>query len=169
MSDRCEHEGRLVIGIGNPFRRDDGIGPVVAARVERLAPHLPVIQLDGEATRMVEAWSGRDRVVVVDAVRNGAPPGTVHRVEVGRDSMPGWSAGPSSHAAGLAEAVALGQALERLPATLIVLGVEPAELHDGPGLSPAVEAVVAEVTALVVAEAMAIGCAARGQGVAPCA
>jgi hydrogenase maturation protease len=50
-----------------------------------------------------------------------------------------------THALGLAEAIALGRALERLPARLVVVGVEASETDSGHGLSPAVAGAVDEV------------------------
>ena len=132
------HAGRssvLVIGVGNRFGSDDGIGPAVIDRVRQLCPETATLEVDGEAARLVEAWDNADLVVLVDAVRSGAAPGTSHRLVIDRGSSPDEFGEPtgatSSHAAGVAEAWALGAALGRTPARLVVLGVEGAEF--GPG------------------------------------
>ncbi len=131
----------LVIGLGNAMRRDDGIGPATIELLEReTLAGADTMVLDGEATRLIEAWRDRPRAIVIDAVATGESAGTIHEVEVGTDALPGWAAGASTHGAGIAEAVALGRALDRLPAELVVFGVEPADLSHGPGLSPAVDA-----------------------------
>ena len=131
----------LVIGLGNAMRRDDGIGPAAIELLEReTLPAADMIVLDGESTRLIEAWRGRSRAIVIDAVAAGSRAGTIHEVEVGTDALPDWDAGASTHGAGIAEAVALGRALDRLPAELVVFGVEPDDLSHGPGLSPAVDA-----------------------------
>ena len=134
----------MVIGVGNPMRRDDGVGAAVVARLPEQAG-VDLVELDGEATRLIEAWSGRALAIVIDAAVAGAAPGTLHEVVVGRDALPGWAAGGSTHAAGVAEAVALAEALGRLPKRLVVLGVEPADLDLGPGLSSPVAAAVPRV------------------------
>ncbi len=129
----------VVIGLGNTMRRDDGVGPAAVALLEDSPPPgTDVVGLDGEATRVIDAWQGRNRAIVIDAVLTGEPAGTIHEVEVGRDALPDWHPGPSSHGAGVAEAVALGRALGRLPEELIVLGVEPADVSHGPDLTAAV-------------------------------
>ena len=59
----------VLIGIGNPYRRDDGIGPALAAEIEQLRPPgVSVTVSDGEPTWLLDAWSGAPLAVVVDAV-----------------------------------------------------------------------------------------------------
>ena len=139
MSD--EPARRVVIGLGNPLRRDDGVGPAAVVLLESdPPPGTELVTLDGESTRLIEAWRDRDRAVVVDAVVTGAAPGTIHELEVGRDRLPDWDPGASTHAAGLSEAIALGRALERVPDELVIVGVEPGDVSFGPGLSAPVHA-----------------------------
>ncbi|MEL7207673.1 MAG: hydrogenase maturation protease [Actinomycetota bacterium] len=129
-----------VIGVGNTMRHDDGVGIVAVGRLaEALAPgEAEVVRCDGEATRLIEAWSGLDRAVIVDGMRSGEPAGTVRRLEVGKDPHPALAPAASSHQAGLAEAVDLGRALARLPRELVVYGIEVEDVSPGEGLSPAV-------------------------------
>ncbi len=141
-----------VIAIGSPFRRDDGVGHVAAEDLRPLLPEADVLCLDGEPTRLVDAWAGRRLAVVIDAVRSGRPAGTLHRVEVGVDAFPAAGMRPSTHGFGLAEAVALGDALDLRPDALIVYGVEPEDLSTGSGLSAPVRAAVPALVARVAAE-----------------
>lgn len=132
----------LVIGVGNRFAGDDGVGPAVVDRVRQLCRETPAVEADGEPARLVEAWDNAEVVVLVDAVRSGAAPGSCHRLvlERGQDAGAlGQHAAPtSSHGAGVAEAWALGTALGRTPDRLVVLGVEGACFAPGHGLSDAV-------------------------------
>jgi hydrogenase maturation protease len=146
----------VVIGVGNSMRRDDGAGIAV---VERARPLLPpgveVRTLGGEATSLLDAWAGADLAVVVDAVRWDRPPASgVTRIDAisEPDSVGGWGAGTSSHGLGVAEAIALGRALDRLPPRLILLLVALAEEGQGAGLSPTVERRVDDAVALLVTE-----------------
>jgi hydrogenase maturation protease len=126
----------LVIGLGNEHRRDDGCGIVVARRLgPRLGGRATVVELEGEATRLLDLWAGREVVLVVDAVRSNAPVGTVRRFRVEGASLPAPLASTSTHGLSLAEAVALGSALGRLPPQLIVYGIEVEDLRIGVGLS----------------------------------
>lgn len=146
----------VVIGIGNTYRRDDGVGHAAAEALKPLLPGTDVLFLDGEATQLVDAWDGRRLAIILDAVRRGDPPGTVHRLEVGREPLPPAFRHPSTHGAGLESAVALGLALGRNPVSLVVYGIEPAELTEGQGLSEAVEASLGGFVNRVVEEVRAI-------------
>jgi hydrogenase maturation protease len=129
-----------VIGLGNEWRRDDAAGLEVARRIGGR-------QLDGEPVAPVEAIAGAAEVTIVDAVRSGAPPGTVHEFEAGAAPLPTRLFGASStHALGLAEALELARSLGRLPVRVRVLGIEGERFDYGRGLSPAVEEAVVRCT-----------------------
>jgi hydrogenase maturation protease len=134
----------VVIGIGNPYRRDDGIGPALAGRLTRLGlSNVDVRVLDGEPTSLLEAWTGARLAIVVDAVLcRPARPGQIHRT-----SLPGLAGRPatSSHGLGVPEAIELGRALDRLPGRLIVYAVEAADVGFGTDLSPEVAAALPEL------------------------
>ncbi|MEV5379346.1 hydrogenase maturation protease [Streptomyces nondiastaticus] len=139
VSDRI-----TVIGVGNEFRRDDGVGPVVVTRLRERSAHggLPagirLVCSDGEPGRLIGLWEGAEPAVVVDAAHaHPGHPGRIHRLEL--DGYKAWQAGTaSSHGLGLGEAVELARALDRMPARLIVYAVEGADGSLGTGLTPVV-------------------------------
>jgi hydrogenase maturation protease len=136
----------MVIGVGNGWRGDDRAGLAVARRVRELAPAgVEVRELEGDATALVEAWSGAARVVVVDAADSGAPPGTVQRFDARSQPLPVRSLRSSTHAFGVSDAIELARALARLPDRLDVYAIEGASFVAGDRLSPAVERAVAEL------------------------
>ncbi len=142
-----------VIGIGNPLRGDDAIGLLVARRVRELAdPDVEVIELEGEPARLIDAWEGAGFAVVVDAVRSGAPGGTVMRIDATSDRVPESVSASSTHALGLGDAVEIARALDRMPRHLVIYGIEGAEFGAGGDLSPAVAAVVDSVAEAVLDE-----------------
>jgi hydrogenase maturation protease len=138
----------MVIGVGNAWRGDDGAGLAVARRVRELAPAaIEVREIEGDATALVEAWTGAGRVVVVDAAQSGAPPGTVRRFDVTSEPLPARSLRSSTHAFGVSDAVELARSLGRLPARLEVYAVEGSSFTAGERLSPAVARAVDRVAA----------------------
>jgi hydrogenase maturation protease len=157
--------GAVLIGIGNSYRRDDGVGAAVADAVSEISPAgVFVLACDGEPAALIEAWSDAEHVVLVDAVRAGgaadasdAVPGRIHRrVLVPPDTAraAAWPApgAASSHRMGVADALRLAAALDRLPRRLTAFGVEAADIGYGPGLSPAVEAAMPGLVRAVLAE-----------------
>lgn len=142
----------VVIGIGNEYRRDDGIGPALVAELERRAlPGVRTAVCDGEPATLLETWHGAELAIVVDAVLcEPSTPGRIRRSQVG--SLPGGRGGVSSHAMGVPDALLLGRALDRVPHDLVVFAVEAADLGLGAGLSPAVGAALPGLVDAVLAE-----------------
>lgn len=129
----------IVVGIGTADRGDDEVGLHVARRLRpRLEGVCPVLELQQEGTSLLEAWESSDLAVVADAVVSGAPPGAVHRIEVGSGPLPASLGTTSTHGLSLAQAIALGQALHRLPRRLLVYGVEGTAFGLGEPMTPAV-------------------------------
>lgn len=144
--------GSLVIGVGNRYRGDDAVGIVVARRVRELAPEIPMQLEEAEPVDLMDRWEGAERVVVVDAVVSDSAPGTVHRFEPVRTPLPAQLFRYSTHSFSVAEAVELARTLDRLPAELVLYGIEGERFTPGAELSPAVSAVVDEVARRIVAE-----------------
>jgi hydrogenase maturation protease len=144
---------RVVLGVGNEYRRDDGFGPRVLTELSTLRERdhrLLDVDLrigDGEPTRMLDLWSGAGLAIVVDAVRAG-PERAGQRIELEMPAdgeLPGPAAA-GTHGVGLGATVALARALDRLPDRLVVLAVFGREFGFGAGLTASVEAAVAPVT-----------------------
>ncbi|BBX07332.1 hydrogenase maturation protease [Mycolicibacterium aichiense] len=141
----------LVIGIGNDFRTDDGVGLAVAAEVARRGmPDVEVISALSDPGQILDSWTDVPLVVVVDAA--SGPDVVAGRI---RYWIPGDDHQPtavSSHSLGLPEIYALGQALGRVPRRLVVLTVEIEDSSHGVGLSPAVADAVPTAVEAVLAE-----------------
>jgi hydrogenase maturation protease len=133
----------VVIGVGNEYRRDDGLGPAVLARLRADPPAGAVLAgSDGEPAGMLDLWDGADLAVVVDAVAGPSGHGG-HRYELCVADLPdGAGEAVSSHGVGLGETVALARALNRMPRRLVVLAVDGTDFGFGTRLSPAVAAAV---------------------------
>lgn len=135
-----------VIGIGNPYRRDDAVGLVVARRLrEKNLDGVKVLEMSGEGAALIEAWQGAERVIVIDAVCSGAAPGTIFRFVANQQAIPTEFFRYSTHHFGLAEAIELARALGRLPKELIVYGIEGKDFAGGEGVSPEVEQAASRV------------------------
>ena len=146
----------LVIGVGNPYRRDDGVGSALVAALRRRsdAGSVQLVEEPGDLTRVLPLWRGRSLVVLVDAAVCGCDAGTVHRAEpTGAVAGAHLRTAPlSSHGLGVADAIEVARALGAAPRRLVIFGVAAADLGHGLGLSPAVAAAVGPLADAVVAE-----------------
>jgi len=119
----------LVLCCGNPDRGDDAAGPLVARRLRELG--VECREHSGESLSLMEAWQGADEVVLADAVVTGRPAGAVTVWDALAAPLAGRPLPGSSHALGLAEAVALGRLLGRLPRRLTLYGIEARRFAPG--------------------------------------
>src|ERR1700692_1477518 len=143
----------VVIGIGSSYRGDDGVGPAVAAAIDaRAVPGVRVLSDAGDPCGILEAWVDARLAVVIDAaVATPSVPGRIHRCTI--NQLQGASA-VSSHGVDIATVLALGEALDRMPADVVLFAIEVTETGHGVGLAqggapavpPAVAAVMSEVS-----------------------
>ena len=154
----------LVVGLGSPDRGDDAVGPQVAGEVARavadrrlLGVHVvehedptALIDLLDPVGGPASPWAA---AVVIDAIRTGAMPGTVTVLDVGpggqdlRSLGARLDPGPAgTHGFGLAGAIELARALDRLPPRAVVVGIEAVGFEHGDPLSAAVLAAIPRAT-----------------------
>jgi hydrogenase maturation protease len=136
----------LVIGVGNLYRHDDAVGLIVARALREKDPdHVEILEMSSEGAALIEAWQGRERVILIDAVHSGAEPGTIFRFEAHHQPIPTKFFHCSTHAFSVAEAIELARSLGQLPKSLIVYGIEGKNFEAGEGLSPEVEHAASQV------------------------
>jgi hydrogenase maturation protease len=148
--ERSQSSPTLVIGVGNDYRSDDAVGLAVVRTLKaKQLPGTLYLESDGDGTTLMETWSHASRVIIIDAISSGAQPGTIHRFDALTQSLPVSSSFSSTHAFGVAEAIQLARTFDRLPASLMVYGIEGKKFVAGTELSFEVEKAVQEVVALV--------------------
>lgn len=140
-----------MIGVGNSYRRDDGVGLVVADEIaKRNLAGVRVLLATGEPGALLDAWSGAGLAVVVDAAMGeGSCPGRIRRWTPGDEESAG---AVSTHAIGLPQAYALGEALKQLPDRLVGFSVDIVDTDHGVGLTPDVAGAVPALVDAVLAE-----------------
>ncbi len=143
----------LILGLGNLVHADDGAGIHAVERL-RTDPRVPpdVVIVDGgtQGLSLLPHISGFERLLVIDAVDAGEPPGTLLRLE-GRAlaDMPGRS---SVHQLGFSDLMVAMKLLGDLPAEVIVFGVQPLSTEWSVELSPSVESALGPLIDSVVAQ-----------------
>lgn len=145
--------GALVIGCGNADRGDDAAGLLVARRLRELG--MEAQEQSGEAVALLgvlESVPAGQRVIVVDAMVAGSPPGSISFWDAGAVRLSRQTFRCSTHALGVAEAVELARALGKLPLQLGIYGIEGAGFEAGAPPSPEVLRAVEELAQRIARE-----------------
>ena len=134
------HRDTIIIGIGNEFRRDDGVGILIARELKKLAlDSIDVIDSSGEGGKLLQLWEDYKFVIVIDAVHSGGEAGKIYRFNISEEVLPAQFFKFSSHTFSLAESIELARKLKQLPPRLILFGIEGNDFSEGLGLTGKVE------------------------------
>jgi formate dehydrogenase subunit gamma len=141
----------VVLGLGNRYLRDDGVGIAVAKELQRrnLGEGVLVRAHQTFDLWLLSEYSGASQLIIIDAVRSGSSPGTVSEYEV--EPRPGpLDSLPGLHSLELHDLIDFASRTGLLSCPLAVIGVEPKDCSPGEGLSVEVGRSVPAVVALVV-------------------
>ena len=144
----------LIIGVGNIDRGDDATGLEVARRLVRLSnSRILIAESNGDAGELIEMWNDAKRVILVDAMLSGSPPGTVRRFDLLHETLPhSILRSSSTHDLGIAQAVELSRALGTLPDQLVLFGIEGKHFDLGAGICLALEEAIEKTIAQIHSE-----------------
>jgi hydrogenase maturation protease len=143
----------VILGIGNILLTDEGIGVHVANELAKmdLPEGVSVVEGGTDGFRLLNVITEADRLIVVDAVKGGADPGSIYRFDI--DEVKSAPAGfkTSVHQIGILEVIDLSELIGRKPHTTVI-GVEPKSLDMGMELSPEIHSKVPRIIELVLEE-----------------
>ncbi len=118
----------VVAGLGNRYRGDDAVGPQVADLCASATPGVRDIGPLEEPLDLLGRFDRADLAIVIDAVRSGAPTGTVQILDVdllSHDEQGGAAfMVTSTHGIGLVGVLRLARAVGRAPRRLVIVAVE---------------------------------------------
>lgn len=125
-----------IIGIGNPYRGDDGIGWAVIDQLQgKVDSTIHLIKERGDITLLLDLFGRYDTVYLVDAC-HGLPKGhSWERIEPLLHPIPTDLKQTSTHGLNLSQAIALGTRLNQLPSKLIIYAIEATTLNKHTALS----------------------------------
>jgi hydrogenase maturation protease len=151
-----------VIGIGNVLTGDDAIGPYVVRVLEAtwiFPDDVSVYDAGTPGLDLTAYISGLEALVIVDAVKAKGAPGElrVYSKEEILKKSPILVTSP--HEPGVREALLNADFMGVCPKTVRLVGVIPASVDYGLGLSEAAQAAVPKLVEQVLAELRAIGIA----------
>ena len=154
-----EQKQITVMGVGNILFTDEGVGVRVLEKLnEQYEFPSNVALVDGGVLGMnlLGTISEADYLIVIDAVRNGQPPGTLYRLE-GEEIPKRVLAKNSLHQVDLLEALTFCQALDKHPQTRII-GIEPKDIKTvGLDMTPTVANKMPAMVEMVILELAHLG------------
>ena len=134
----------VVIGCGNPYAGDDAAGIAVVEALQKSAPTELCLRLmhDLGAAFLCDAHERASIVIIVDAVKSGAPIGTLHFCRFPSNSVVARSSQRvSTHSLGLEKEIALASTCGECP-KVFLLGIEIGDHCNGESLSSPVTVAV---------------------------
>lgn len=143
----------LVLGLGNLLLKDEGAGVVVVQKMKDMALPPDVEIMDGgtKGLDLLYYIEGRKKVVVIDAVRAGEPPGTMYRF-TDKDIADKKGLFRSAHGIDFTDALRLSEFFKNKPDEVIFIGIEPESLDEGMELTPTIEKRIPALIQLVMKE-----------------
>ncbi|MCD6508196.1 HyaD/HybD family hydrogenase maturation endopeptidase [Candidatus Poribacteria bacterium] len=120
-----------VVGVGNILMGDEGIGVKVVEelRKERLPEGVELFDGGTAFHVLVDDLIDFDKLIIVDAVLGGEPPGTIYRFEFGELEEMISEITLSLHDVGVMEALMLERLTHRIPEEIVFIGIEPERIE----------------------------------------
>jgi hydrogenase maturation protease len=155
----------VVLGVGNTILADDGVGVRAVEAFERdyVPPDgVTVIDAGTSSMEMIEDLSHLDFLLVVDAIHDGQPPGSLVRL-AGEQVPVFFRRNLSPHGIGLSDVLAALELLGAEPQETVILGVQPVSTDLSTELTPAIAALVPELVRQIADELTQRGYACKSR------
>jgi hydrogenase maturation protease len=149
-------ESVLILGIGNTLLTDEGIGVFLVEEMQRRLGDIEGVEyLDGGTLSftLAEPIARADGLIVVDAARMGADPGTLRVFH--EEEMDRYLTGnrESVHEVSLTDLMDIARLSESLPKRRCLVGIQPASLDWGErpsaAVQPAIELGINEILSIL--------------------
>ncbi|MHB0939893.1 MAG: hydrogenase maturation protease [Armatimonadota bacterium] len=131
--------GTIVISLGNPQMRDDGIGTRLVN--DLAAEHAGVEFADAGTSgmRVLPLIAHRKKAILVGCVQMSAEPGTIRRFTLDDPAVRNVLAHLTNFHGSLLEILQTSYRQRELPNEVVIFGIEPVKVSPGEGLSPVLE------------------------------
>ncbi len=130
-----------IIALGNPWRRDDGVGPYLVRGLSEIISADRLHHVTGDLSDLFALFEKCHEVLLVDALDSATAklkPGQVLRLTADDDRLAQCGSAASSHALTLPQTLALAKSLGCLPEHLEILAISGQDFGHGRELTPAV-------------------------------
>ena len=154
----------LILGIGNILLKDEGVGVHTIRKMMDMDLPSDIELMDGGTMGMNLLFyiEGRKKVIVIDTIIAGEPPGTIYRFT---DENLAYNKPMlrSAHGVDFTDVIKTSKMLGTKPDDIVFIGIEPESLDEGLEMTPTIEKRVPTLIKMVMRELEKQG--ARGQGV----
>lgn len=143
----------LILGIGNILLKDEGIGVYVANKLMGMPLPHDVEVMDGGTIGMDLLYyiEGRKKVIVIDTVKAGEPPGTMYRF-TDKDLAEKKDFLRTAHGIDFTDVVRTSGILGSKPDEIVFIGIEPEDMNEGMELSALIAQRIPVIIELVMKE-----------------
>jgi len=142
MTAAQPHISVLVLGIGNLIMGDDGVGVLVAQRLQqeyRFTDNVEIMDGGTLGLDLLPKLENITNLIMIDAVETGQKPGSCVRL-CGQELPIALETKVSPHQMGLKDLLAVSELMGHSPKEMVLIGVQPGSIEMEVGLTKEVEA-----------------------------
>ena len=145
----------LVLGLGNPILRDDGVGNRIVQVLQKKIhnSNVTVLETNAIGLGLLDSLPGYNRAIIIDAIQTPkGKAGQIHRLSLQDSAALDYLS--TTHNIGLGTVIELGNKLGlALPKEIIIIAIEVADVTTfSEDLTPRVEQAIPKVVELVLQE-----------------
>lgn len=146
--------GALVIGLGNRWRGDDALGPMVLDGLRaNLGNAVDLLESPGDSLTLINAWQKRDCVYLIDACRDDSLDDghlvTIDNALADSASLKQLHHPTSSHVLDVEQAIAMSRAMGTAPDKLVIYAVVASQFSRGSDPGAAVQSAVGRLVKIL--------------------
>jgi len=149
----------LIVGIGNLLFKDEGVGIHVVEKLKTMELSTDIELLDGGMMAPVFMYiiEGRKKVIVINAMQGGGPPGSIYRFSEKEYYEKRKGFPRTTQESEFEDAVKTTYMMKTTPDEVVFIGVEPEDMGEKDlklniGLSPTLEKKLPEIIEAVIKE-----------------
>ena len=151
--DMKKNSTLAIIGVGNPLRKDDGIGILLLNKLKKEPDLIPdtVSLIDGGTggLSLLYIFNKFDRVIILDAVDFDQDPAETKFFSLDDIKSLKKVSSVSTHNADLFQIIRFGQEMDECPDEIFIFGIQPADVCFGEGLTEELESNLDDIFAIL--------------------
>jgi hydrogenase maturation protease len=139
----------LILGLGNPFLGDDGVGIFIASKLGKLKLNVDIKKVCASGFAILDEIQGYDRLILIDSIKTkDGKPGDIYKL--GLESLKESIHLCSPHGINLATAIEVGKLIGlELPEEIIICAVEVKDTSFREGCTPEVKRAIPKAVGMI--------------------